>query len=358
VTTPVEDLLVSPSDSLRDCVAAIDRGGEGIALAIDEEGKLAATITDGDVRRALLAGADLADTIEEIVRTRANKPGHIVAPFGTPDAELVRIMNEQAIRHIPLLDEEGRVAGIALMSQLVEELELPLRALIMAGGSGTRLRPLTEQTPKPMLPVGSRPLLEHVIGQLRDAGIRHVKMATHYKEDVIREHFGDGSRFGVEVEYVSEDRPLGTAGALSLVEDTDEPILVVNGDILSRLDFRAMLRFHEEHDADMTVAVRPREYAVPYGIIEVDDIAISRISEKPSIRFLVNAGIYLLSPRVPGLVPGGEPSDMPDLISRLIGDGLRVVAFPVHEYWIDIGEAETYAQAKQDTEGGEFLGHH
>jgi NDP-sugar pyrophosphorylase family protein len=201
-----------------------------------------------------------------------------------------------------------------------------------------------------MLPVGDRPLLERIIDQLRESGIHHVNLTTHYRSEDITAHFGDGSGFGVEIEYVSEEQPLGTAGALGLL-DADEPILVMNGDILTRVDFRAMHRFHDEHAADMTVAVRPYEVYVPYGIVELEDEQVSEIAEKPLVRGFVNAGIYLINPDVRRLVPAGEPLEMPELIKRLVVDGRRVVGFPLREYWLDIGQIADYEQALLDVEG-------
>ncbi len=354
MTPLVEELFVSLQETLRECIAAIDRGGRGIALVVDDRRRLVATLTDGDVRRAILAGLDLDRSAAELLARRGEEgAGPVVAAVGTPKADLIRLMTEHVIRHAPLLDEDGRVVEIALLDELVSEYQVPLRALIMAGGYGTRLRPLTEQTPKPMLPVGDRPLLERTIEQLRTAGIHRLKLATHYRADVIEEHFGDGRDFGVEIEYVNEDYPLGTAGALSLVRDSDEPILVLNGDILTKVDFRAMLRFHTEHEADMTVAVRHEEFGIPYGVVEVSDVEVTGISEKPLLRFLVNAGIYLLSPDVGKLLEPGEPCDMPRLIGRILERDGRVVGFPVHEYWIDIGRSEDYARAIADLEGNE-----
>jgi len=223
--------------------------------------------------------------------------------------------------------------------------------VVMADGFGTRLGALTEETAKPMLTVGDRPLLERIIEQLRDAGIQHVNLTTHYRGDDIAEHFGDGREFGVEIEYVPEERPLGTAGALGLVE-TDGPILVMNGDILTRVDFRAMHRFHEEQGAEMTVAVRPYEVRVPYGIVELDDAHVSSIAEKPLLRGFVNAGIYLINPAVRSLVSPGEPLEMPQLIERVLAAGRTIVGFPLREYWLDIGQLADYEQALQDISSG------
>jgi NDP-sugar pyrophosphorylase family protein len=211
-----------------------------------------------------------------------------------------------------------------------------------------RLRPLTQDVPKPMLQVGDRPLLELIVDQLRAAGIRRVNMATHYKGEIIAQHFGNGHGFGVEIVYVTEDQPLGTAGALTLVEASDDPILVINGDILTRLDVRSMLEFHREHDADMTVAVKLHEFQLPYGVVEIKGSDIVGISEKPKIQHFINAGVYLLRSSLCKAIPTNQSYDMPDLIQQVLRDGGRVVSFPVHEYWLDIGQVDDYAKAKND----------
>ena len=351
----VKQLFVSVTHTLRECIAAIDKIGKGIVLVVDDDQRLLGTVTDGDIRRAILAGTDLDLPVQQLLEGRASTPypRPITAPVGTPDAELLRLMNEHTIRQVPLLDEHGRVVDMALLSDLVKEYELPLTAVVMAGGYGTRLRPLTEELPKPMLPVGDRPLLELIIEQLRQAGVRRLNLTTHYKAELIAQHFGDGRDFGVAIRYVKEDQPLGTAGALGLLSASDEPLLVINGDILTRVDFRAMLDYHREQQADMTVAVRQYEFHVPYGVVETDGVAITGISEKPVVRHFINAGIYLLNSEVCRFIPNGQPYDMPDLISRLLAEGHRVVSFPVREYWLDIGQVEDYQKALADIENGE-----
>ena len=244
----------------------------------------------------------------------------------------------------------GRVHGLTLLEELIESDAPPLRAVVMAGGFGTRLGELTQELPKPMLPVGDRPLLERIVAQFRDAGITHVNLTTHFRADAILEHFGDGRAFGVEIEYVSEDRPLGTAGALGLVR-SDGPLLVMNGDIVTDVDFRSMHRFHDEHAADMTVALRPYEVRVPYGVVELSDADVEGIVEKPLLRGFVNAGIYLVGGDVAASVAPGEALEMPELIERLVGEGRRVVGFPLREYWLDIGQPVDYEQALADVEG-------
>jgi NDP-sugar pyrophosphorylase family protein len=202
-----------------------------------------------------------------------------------------------------------------------------------------------------MLPVSGRPLLERIMGQLRDAGIRHVSIATYYMKDTIAEYFGAGAAMGLSINYVEEDEPSGTAGALGRLEPWAEPLLVINGDILTRLDFAAMLEFHREHDAAMTVGVRQYDLNVPYGVVESNDHRVVRVVEKPQYRYFINAGVYLLGPEVRRYIPTGQRCEMPDLINRLADGGLSVVSFPIFEYWLDIGRIEDYERGRQDAEG-------
>lgn len=350
------ELSISPDNSVREVMECIDRNRQGIALVLDGEHRLLATVTDGDIRRAILAGMNLELPIKHLLdrREQAFRKGPVTARAGTLDAELLHLMTETSVRHIPLVDEEGNVVDVALLSELVKEYELPLRAVVMAGGYGMRLRPLTEDLPKPMLPVGSRPLLELIVEQLRLAGIRQVNVATHYKSEMISEHFRDGRDFGVDIRYVKEDRPLGTAGALSLLEESDEPVLVMNGDILTRVDFRSMLNFHREHKAELTVAVRQYEFNVPYGVVNTDGVRVKGISEKPLVRYFINAGIYLLNPSACRSVPNDQTYDIPELISQLVAEGRTVVSFPIREYWLDIGKTDHYDQAQADVASGRF----
>jgi dTDP-glucose pyrophosphorylase/CBS domain-containing protein len=337
--------LVAAGDSIRGAIETIDRHGKGIALVVDAEGRLNATVTDGDVRRAMLAGLSLDAPVGELLeRSGGGRGGPSTAAAGTSDADLVALMDAARVRQLPLLDGDGRVVDLAVLDDLVESALPELRAVVMAGGFGRRLAPLTDDVPKPMLPVGGRPLLEHIIDRLRDSGIRQVNVTTHYLGGVIESHFGDGSDFGVELEYVSEEQPLGTAGALGLVEG-DGPLLVMNGDLLTRIDVRALHRFHAEHEADMTVAVRPYDVTVPFGLVQLEEERVIAIEEKPLLRGFVNAGIYLVDAAVCRLVEAGEHLDMPELISRSVAAGLRVVGFPLREYWLDIGRLADYEQA-------------
>jgi len=345
------DFSVRPTSTIRETVACIDLNQKGIALVLDEAGGLVNTVTDGDVRRALLAGDDLDSLVSVLLARKAalrKYPVPVTAPLGSDRVELLTLMHDRDVRQVPLVDANGRVAELVTLEELMPTVALPLDAVIMAGGRGTRLQPLTEDLPKPMLPVGDRPLMEHIVDQLRQAGIRRVSVATHYKAEKIREHFGDGRAFGVELGYLNEDRPLGTAGSLSMLAESDQPLLVINGDILTQIDFRAMLAYHREHAADLTIAVRKYEMQVPYGVIEIDGSMVSRVTEKPQLRFFVNAGIYLLEPGLHRWIPANETFNMTDLVQRLIEAGRPVASFPVHEYWLDIGQHQDYLQAQQD----------
>ena len=344
--------FVAPDATIRQTMSVINEFFIGIALVVDEARHLLGTITDGDIRRAILAGDGFDVLISELLTRKSGSPypQPVTAPIGTEPAALLRMMQERVVRQIPLLDEAGRVVDLATLEDLLPREPLPLQAVIMAGGYGTRLRPLTEELPKPLLLVGDRPLMEFTIERLRQAGIRRINVMTHYLAEKIINYFGDGKSWGVELNYVTEDHPLGTAGALGLMEEPDEPLLVINGDILTRLDFRAMLSFHREHGADLTVAVWHYELKVPYGVMECDGPFVRLVREKPNLSFLVNAGVYLLEPSVHHYIPNGERFDMTDLIQRLLEEKRRVVSFPVIEYWLDIGQGADYKQAQEDAQ--------
>lgn len=354
--TDLSILCIAPDSSIRQAIACIDRNQSGIVLVTDEVGQLLGTITDGDVRRAMLAGQSLEVPVSELLARKANSPypHPVTAPLHTEPTALLRLMQERFVRQVPLLDLEGHVAGLVTLDELLPEQVLPLQAVIMAGGFGTRLRPLTEDLPKPMLPMGDRPLMEYTVEQLRRAGIRQVNITTHYMPEKIIEHFGDGHDFGIEVNYVAEDRPLGTAGALGLIQPPQEPLLVINGDILTQVDFRAMLTYHQEHQAMLTVAVRKYDLNVPYGVIESDGALVRGLVEKPLLSFFVNAGIYLLEPTVHRYIPQGQRFDMTDLIQRLLDENHPVASFPIREYWLDIGQHVDYEQAQEDIKKGKF----
>ena len=353
--------VVIPSSPIRDAIQAIDRGQKGIALITSDDGRLIGTVTDGDVRRAMLASVSLDAPVQILLDrkrgTETETP--VTAPVGTSPERLQLLMRKHDVRQLPLLDGEGRVVDLVLLDDLIPESDLPVQAVIMAGGFGKRLRPLTDDTPKPMLRIGDRPLIEHVVDRLREAGIRNVNISTFYLPEKIVGHFGDGKKFGVDVSYVQESRPLGTAGALSLLQNTTEPALVTNGDILTSVNYRSMWNFHCKHQAALTVASRKYEIKVPYGVVEHDEAAVMGLTEKPTFEFFVNAGIYLLDPYALQQIPKDLVDDtqfhMTDLIQLLIDQGRKVVSFPIHEYWLDIGQMDDYQRAQDDVETGRMV---
>ncbi len=351
----LQALHIASGTTLRDAIRAIDASGRlSIALLVDEERRLLAVITDGDVRRGLLAGLTLDTPVSELLAIKALEPNPqaVTASVDTDSAELLHKMQERHIRQIPLLDDKGRVADIITLSELLPTHSQELRAVIMAGGFGTRLRPLTDTTPKSMLPIAGRPIMEWIVEKLRNAGIRQVKVATHFMPEKIKDYFGDGQSFGVEMEYVNEDRPLGTGGALGLMAQPAEPFLVINGDVLTEIDFQKMLDFHQEQEAEMTVAINLHQVEIPYGVIDCTGPLVTRLREKPRMNLLVNAGIYLLQPTVYQHIPHDTYFNMTDLIQWLLDAGRRVVGFPIREYWMDIGQHPDYSQAQKDFTDG------
>ena len=334
---------------MQEAIAQIEVSRIGIVLVVDPEFRLLGTVTDGDLRRIILAGISLDEPISVLLARKTESPfaKPVAAPVGAGRTIFIELLNQHSIRHLPLVDHEQRVVALVTMDEFAPEPEPPMQAVIMAGGMGTRLRPLTEKLPKPMLPVGNQPLMEIIVNQLRDANISHVNVSVHHESEKITNYFGDGSKFGVEITYVTEDQPLGTAGALGLMETPQETVLVINGDILTQVDFRAMRTYHQEHNADLTVAVQQYDMQVPYGIVECEGASIRGMSEKPLLKFFVNAGIYLLEPSVYSFIPNGERYDMTDLIQRLLSEGRSVVAFPIREFWSDIGQHSDYEQAQE-----------
>lgn len=349
VTDDICSVCLPAAATIRDAIASLDENRAKIVLVVDEHRRLLDTITDGDIRRAILAGLGPDDPVSVLKQRKDGSAAEtpVVARIGMPRAALRQLMDRHVIQQVPLVDDQGRVTGLVTRGALSEQEDIPVRAVIMAGGNGTRLRPLTYKIPKPMLPVGNRPLLEVIIDRLRRAGVRDVVITTRYKASMILDHFDDGSRFGVDVSYIWEMEPGGTAGSLALLEPSDQRVLVTNGDVLTRIDYRAVLDFHRENHADMTVTVRQHEVTVPYGVVSTDGVNICGIAEKPVIRHFINAGVYLLEPEVCRHVPRDRTFHMTDLIETVIGQGGTVVGFPVRENWIDIGQMADYEAAQE-----------
>jgi dTDP-glucose pyrophosphorylase len=355
----VSKLFVNPNDSIGEVIASIDRSGRvSLALVVDRQGCLINTITDGDVRRGLMAGLRLDAPASGLLQIKAGTPypEPVTASASDDPATLLQILQDRCIRQLPLLDSKGVVVDLVILSDFQRLAQQPFRAVVMAGGKGMRLRPLTENTPKPMLPVGGRPVLEFIVEQLRDVGVRRIHVTTHYQAEKIMDHFGAGESFGVEISYLQEETPLGTGGALGLLEKPEEPVLVINGDILTNVDLRGLHAFHQDHGAEMTVGVRRYEMQVPYGVVDCDGVNIRGVREKPQMSFFVNAGIYLLEPSVFDLIPPNQHLNITDLVERLTESGRTVVSYPICEYWLDMGQHEHYQQAREDAMLGKL--HH
>jgi dTDP-glucose pyrophosphorylase len=340
----VEINFVGAQSDLKEAIATIERSQAKIALVVNEDRKLLGTVTDGDIRRAILKGAQLMDPVTKAMNTAPR-----VGKLGEDRAPLIDLMRRNICRHVPILDAEGRVVALETLQELVDYGHRDNWVILMAGGLGKRLRPLTELVPKPMLKVRDQPILEIILENFRNQGFRRFFVSLNYRGDMIREHFGDGSKWGVEIVYLTEDKPLGTAGALSLLpERTEKSLIVMNGDILTKIDFRQLLQFHEEHKAQATTCVRDHFVEVPFGVIDNDGHRIRALREKPRHRFLVNAGIYALQPDALELIPRNEYFDMPMLIETLLERGQHACLFPLREYWIDVGRIEEYDRANTE----------
>lgn len=338
-----EKTLIAEGASIREALQVID--AMRIGLVVDDGRRLKGSVTDGDIRRGLLRSVSLDDPVSSVMNVRP----HTAAAHLTR-AEIRAMPEAAAYRFIPVVDAGGRVVGVEGVVSAVSPEVKSNRVVLMAGGLGKRLRPLTETIPKPMLKVGSRPLLETILMHIAEQGFRHFFISVNYKGEIVRDHFGDGSRWNVSVRYIEESKRMGTAGALSLLPDRpSEPIVVMNGDLLTKVDLLHLLDFHAEHGAAATMCVREYDFQVPFGVVNFDGSKILGVEEKPVQRFFVNAGIYVLDPSVLDMVSEDEFLDMPSLFNRLVAAGHEAAVFPIREYWADIGRMDDLLRAN-----GEF----
>ncbi|MUI52484.1 nucleotidyltransferase family protein [Aliivibrio fischeri] len=340
-----KNVLLSPSATIIKALDILDKEALRIALVVDKKQRLLGVITDGDVRRGILNNLPLDTPVAEIMSTSP-----ITACVNTEKEQLVKLMESKGILAIPLIKED-RVVGLETLHHLFERKIHHNPVFIMAGGFGTRLRPLTDKCPKPMLKIGNKPILETVIRSFIKAGFVNFYISTHYMPELIQQYFGDGSELGVKICYVHEDSPLGTGGALGLLpEDLPQglPLIMMNGDVLTKVDFERLLDFHTENKADATMCVREYDYQIPYGVINGEGNKIISMVEKPIQRFFVNAGIYVVSPRIIQSVPQNHHIDMPTLLELHMNERNNVFMFPIHEYWLDIGRMDDFNRAQAD----------
>lgn len=339
-----QDVVVLPETPLIDVIAKIDASGLQVALILASDGTLLGILTDGNIRRAILDGKGLQIPVSLIMNVQ---PTTVAAL--TPRDEMLALMRLKVIHHLPLVEEANRVVGLVTLDELVGAAERPNWVVLMAGGLGTRLQPLTNDCPKPLLAVGGKPILETILESFAEQGFKRIFLSVNYKAEMISNHFGSGERWGVQVDYLHENIRLGTAGALSLLpEIPTAPIIVMNGDLLTRTNFDNLLQFHNAHGVIATMAVREYDFQVPYGVVRMDGVRIEAIEEKPVQKFFVNAGIYVLSPEALSYLPTKTFFDMPTLFEHLIAAGKATAAYPLREYWLDIGRLEEFERAQQE----------
>lgn len=333
--------LISESASLGDVVRNLNESRLQIAMVVTAERVLVGTITDGDIRRALLNGLSLSSEIGEIIHRNP-----LVAPLQIGRETVLSLMSANKLHQIPAVDNEGRVLGLHTWTELINPGQRSNLMVIMAGGKGQRLLPFTETCPKPLLPVGGKPMLEHIIERAKVEGFLRFVLSVHYLGNMIEDYFGDGSKWQVQIEYIKEDSPMGTAGAISLLDPCpDLPFLVTNGDVLSDIRYGEMLDFHLRHQAVATMAVRQHEWQHPFGVVHTKGVDFVGIEEKPMSRSYINAGVYVLDPLVLQVLEVGKSCDMPTLFGRLHDRASRVVVYPMHEPWLDIGRPDDYSYA-------------
>lgn len=340
-----ESTLIGPEATLEEAIATLDREALRIVMVVSAERRLLGTLTDGDVRRALLKHMTLDVPVAEVMCITPR-----TAARDWSKERILADMEKYQLLQLPVVDQTGRVIGLETLHDLLNKRHRDNPVFLMAGGFGTRLQPLTHNCPKPLLKVGDKPILEIILENFINAGFHRFFISTHYMPEMIREHFGDGSQWGVSIRYVHEEEPLGTGGALGLLphNEIDRPLFMMNGDLLTTLNFQNLLEFHQDHSGVATMCVREYEHCVPYGVIQSEGHRICSMVEKPVHRFFINAGIYLLSPDLVKSVAPGVRVDMPTLLEREIANGNDVNMFPVHEYWLDIGRMEDFKRAQQE----------
>lgn len=342
----IEELFISPETKISEALSRLDETSVGIVLVTDTKRRLLGTLVDGDIRRGLLRNVGLEEPVSRVMNKNP-----IVFNVRAAREEMLRLMKKREIRHLPLLNDQGEVVRIEWLDDLFRNtIHDETTVVIMCGGLGTRLRPLTRKRPKSLLPIGKNPLLESMIQDLAHYGLKKIVLSLNYKAKTIQRYFRDGKKLGVAIEYVQERKRLGTAGSLRLLENPGRtPLLVMNGDLLTKVDYRLLLHFHRKEEFELTVGIKSSDFQVPYGIVRMHGKEILAIEEKPVHRFFVNAGIYVLNPEIVDLIPANQYFDMTELIQKAIDHNAKVGGFPLHEYWLDIGSKKDYEKANNET---------
>ncbi|MCL5260311.1 MAG: nucleotidyltransferase family protein [Gammaproteobacteria bacterium] len=332
--------IISEKTTFEDAIRALDANGQGFLVVTGDCGLLIGILTDGDIRRAIL---NKKNKLEDIIN---RKP--FTLNIRTPRKQAIQYLKSIHRRQLPLIDDENKLVDVIILDHL-EFNSKPNNVIIMAGGYGTRLGHLTKNMPKPMLSMGNKPLLEHILTNCYNQGFSNIYISVNYKSEVIKNYFKDGSAFGVRINYLDEKDRLGTAGSLSLIrEDFCDPFIVINGDIFTALSFDELLNYHIESSAYATMCVREIQHQIPYGIVELGGDRVISIHEKPTHSLFVNAGIYVFNPQAKSLVPHKQYFDMPSLFNLILQNKLDVHSYKVTDYWVDIGEIKNYESAKKD----------
>ncbi|WP_425918245.1 nucleotidyltransferase family protein [Acinetobacter sp. TSRC1-2] len=340
----IKNIVLNKKDTILKALELLDLYALRIVLVVDENNHLLGSITDGDIRRGLLKGQDLHAPVESIMHTTP----YSIDEGSLTDRQIFEIMREKRYLALPII-KNGQLANIITLDDLIRTKRKENPVFIMAGGFGTRLRPLTDKCPKPMLPIGGKPLLETIILSLKEQGFYKFYISTHYLPEIIQNHFGNGGKFNIQIQYVHENEPLGTGGALSLLprQDINLPFIVINGDVLTNMNFTKLLDFHKSHEAIATMCVREFQYQIPYGVVNSEQSNIQSMTEKPSYYFDINTGIYVISPELLEQVEA-QFIGMPTILEQQINKSKKVASYPLHEYWLDIGQMEDYNRAQRD----------
>jgi dTDP-glucose pyrophosphorylase len=326
-------IILPASATIKEALHVLNESGLRIVLVINPNGKMLGTVSDGDIRRGFMNGSALSDLIGSVVHKE-----YLGVPPDMNRNQVRDLMLNNGIQQIPIVDKEQNLLGLHLWDEISKPAPLTNRLFIMAGGRGSRLAPLTDNCPKPMLPVGGKPILEHIVERARGEGIFNLIFSVNYLGAIIEDYFGDGKKFGVDITYVKEDSPLGTAGALSLLkEQVNGPLLVSNGDLITDIRYSEMLEFHNTHKSFITVATRSHEWQNPYGVVLTSGSDVVGYEEKPLSKSNINAGVYVLDPGVLSLLEYNEHCDMPNLITKALTTGNRLYAYPMYENWLDVG---------------------
>lgn len=340
----ISDITVKTDITIKDALKILDKSSKQILLIVDATGKLLGTMNDGDIRRGLLKGCSLDECIDSIYFREPT-----VASINDSKESIIRTASTKKIHQIPIVDLFGNLVGLEVLDELIAQKAKSTPVVLMAGGLGTRLGDLTKNTPKPMLHIGNKPILETIIKNFSKYGYNDFLISVNYLSHIIEEYFGDGSKYGVKIQYIHETKRMGTAGALSLMRNKlKEPFFVMNGDLLTNVNFEHLHNFHLDQCAMGTMAVREYDIQVPYGVVNIDNNKISSIIEKPVHKFFVSAGVYMFSPEALSLIPNDDFFDMPSLFELMISGGKIAASFPLHEYWLDIGRISDYEQANYE----------